>query len=193
MHESILSEMARNEVSFPEFEEKVMRQYNIVVDSFENITNDWALDRLQQYKFQAKEVIEGITNLLVIINNQLQAELFESGRKKLKAKQSAYLKGVETLTSIQEAIEQVIFGNFECENKKLLETLRKERKLVIDLQQQIQQQSNDKRCAVCLTGQANIAFVPCGHVSTCRSCSSQLQNKCPMCRQDFTSSVRVYN
>ena len=211
MYESILFEMTRNELAFRENEDKLMQQFQFVVESFENITDDWTLDRLQQFNLHTKEVIEGIISLLDMINNRLQAELSESARGNLVRKQDTYLKGVETLNIIQGVFEDVIKSNqpdgnhtntqdverqyekLQKHQKELQNKLKEERKLVIDLRQQIQEQSNNKRCVVCLNEEANIVFIPCGHVCTCSSCSSQLQDKCPMCRQDFTSRVRVYN
>ncbi|KAK4285618.1 hypothetical protein QN277_002292 [Acacia crassicarpa] len=44
-------------------------------------------------------------------------------------------------------------------------------------------------CAICLTNEKDLAF-GCGHM-TCRDCGSQL-TKCPICREQITSSVRLY-
>ncbi|KAI9116387.1 hypothetical protein K1719_012554 [Acacia pycnantha] len=44
-------------------------------------------------------------------------------------------------------------------------------------------------CAICLTNEKDLAF-GCGHM-TCRDCGSQL-TKCPICREQITSCVRLY-
>ncbi|XP_026429613.1 E3 ubiquitin-protein ligase SPL2-like [Papaver somniferum] len=51
-------------------------------------------------------------------------------------------------------------------------------------------------CAVCLIRRRSAAFVPCGHMVCCYSCSLTVRResspKCPVCRQPVTSSVRIY-
>ena len=56
MHESILSEMARNEVVFRDYEIKVAQMFNEYVKSLSK-TNELTLDEVQQFDSQAKEII----------------------------------------------------------------------------------------------------------------------------------------
>jgi hypothetical protein len=46
-------------------------------------------------------------------------------------------------------------------------------------------------CALCLTEEKCLAFVPCGHVATCVSCGHSLRS-CPICRTEIKAFVRVY-
>ena len=52
-----------------------------------------------------------------------------------------------------------------------------------------------KRCTICMDKFSDIAFIPCGHKMTCSDCSQKIiKNKgvCPICSQNITSSLKVY-
>jgi E3 ubiquitin-protein ligase MUL1 len=51
--------------------------------------------------------------------------------------------------------------------------------------------SNPTMCCICWDQAPDIAFVPCGHVATCETCSSQLRD-CPVCRQSITDKQKLY-
>lgn len=46
-------------------------------------------------------------------------------------------------------------------------------------------------CALCLTEEKCLAFVPCGHVAACVSCGHSVRT-CPICRSEIKAFVRVY-
>ncbi|KAF5196629.1 E3 ubiquitin-protein ligase sp1 [Thalictrum thalictroides] len=46
-------------------------------------------------------------------------------------------------------------------------------------------------CVICEDQEYNIAFVPCGHLCCCRSCSSKLTN-CPLCRRRIEQAIRTF-
>eukprot|EP00250_Pteridium_aquilinum_P003318 c13638_g1_i2 orf=150-1157(+) len=46
-------------------------------------------------------------------------------------------------------------------------------------------------CVICLEQEYNAVFVPCGHMCSCTSCSTQLSN-CPLCRRRIEQVVRTY-
>ncbi|KAF4368218.1 E3 ubiquitin-protein ligase SPL2 [Cannabis sativa] len=52
-------------------------------------------------------------------------------------------------------------------------------------------------CVICLTRRRRSAFVPCGHLVCCQSCAISVEHaatpKCPLCRQEIRSSVRIYD
>ena len=57
--------------------------------------------------------------------------------------------------------------------------------------------SKEPKCIVCMEASVSCVIVPCGHACLCDECSSpskisSLNDKCPLCRQDFESVVRVY-
>lgn len=46
-------------------------------------------------------------------------------------------------------------------------------------------------CVICLEQEYNAVFIPCGHMCSCTSCSTQLLN-CPLCRRRIEQVVRTY-
>jgi hypothetical protein len=50
---------------------------------------------------------------------------------------------------------------------------------------------SNTRCAVCMDNPLEVAFIPCGHLSTCYVCGSHL-DACPVCRSRIKGVVRVY-
>lgn len=46
-------------------------------------------------------------------------------------------------------------------------------------------------CKRCGMRKSNVAFLPCGHVNTCKVCSPLVQ-KCPTCNKTRTGVVRIY-
>ena len=49
----------------------------------------------------------------------------------------------------------------------------------------------DLTCTICLINKRSIAYVPCGHVSSCHSCAYRL-NTCPHCRTPITKSLKLF-
>lgn len=51
-------------------------------------------------------------------------------------------------------------------------------------------------CIICADGPRDAVFAPCGHRATCEPCGTRLQRqaeRCPICRRNITSTVRVYD
>ncbi len=51
-------------------------------------------------------------------------------------------------------------------------------------------------CLICCDGQADHAFVPCGHRCVCETCSQKTSHtlrKCPICRLQAEKIIRIYN
>ncbi|XP_022148356.1 E3 ubiquitin-protein ligase SPL2 [Momordica charantia] len=52
-------------------------------------------------------------------------------------------------------------------------------------------------CVICLTRRRRSAFIPCGHLVCCERCAISVEResapKCPVCRQQIRSSVRIYD
>ena len=53
------------------------------------------------------------------------------------------------------------------------------------------QLKEEKLCKVCLDGESNTVFLPCGHLSCCDVCSPALKN-CPICRAYIRGTVRIF-
>ncbi|CAE7030141.1 LUL3 [Symbiodinium natans] len=53
----------------------------------------------------------------------------------------------------------------------------------------------DGACVVCLERPADTAVVPCGHLCLCQRCADAMRGQttlCPMCRNEASSTVRIY-
>ena len=64
---------------------------------------------------------------------------------------------------------------------------------VVPPHQQIQVQ--DEYCPVCLERERNTAFISCGHLA-CAECAGRIEgisSQCPVCRQPFSGTMRVYS
>ncbi|KAA0059400.1 hypothetical protein IC582_002684 [Cucumis melo] len=52
-------------------------------------------------------------------------------------------------------------------------------------------------CVICLMRRKRSAFIPCGHLVCCERCAVSVERdsspKCPICRQQIRSSVRIYD
>ncbi|KAH9495556.1 E3 ubiquitin-protein ligase mib2 [Bulinus truncatus] len=51
--------------------------------------------------------------------------------------------------------------------------------------------TSQPQCKICLTRDACVAFVPCGHLVSCPQCAEGL-DKCPICRSDIKQWLRTY-
>ena len=88
------------------------------------------------------------------------------------------------------------------------------------LDQPEEQKDEPKTCVVCYDETPNVALIPCGHMCMCSGCTSNLEQaarvaqprgmnreearrwrqerlptslpKCPVCRQVFTETLRIY-
>lgn len=52
-------------------------------------------------------------------------------------------------------------------------------------------------CVICLLRRKRAAFLPCGHLVCCQLCAisveRQVSPKCPLCREEIRSSVRIFD
>ncbi|CAE7915241.1 Fank1 [Symbiodinium sp. KB8] len=65
---------------------------------------------------------------------------------------------------------------------------------VISQDDQERPEQDDGMCVVCLERRADTAVVPCGHLCLCQNCVADVmgQKLCPMCRNEASSTVRIY-
>lgn len=48
-------------------------------------------------------------------------------------------------------------------------------------------------CKICLDKEVEVLFLPCYHLVSCQDCKEQLiQKKCPLCRDAYQGTIRVY-
>ena len=55
----------------------------------------------------------------------------------------------------------------------------------------ISESSTQLECKICFDFEANIIFVPCGHIAVCGNCAFRL-HKCPICRQDSFDKIQTF-
>lgn len=48
-------------------------------------------------------------------------------------------------------------------------------------------------CKICLEKEVEVLFLPCNHLVSCQGCKERLtQKKCPLCRDTYKDTIRVY-
>lgn len=58
--------------------------------------------------------------------------------------------------------------------------------------------NSDKKCVICFTNNASMAFINCGHMVTCEECSAKLmkeyssKKRCPVCRKSILKLLKIY-
>jgi E3 ubiquitin-protein ligase mind-bomb len=55
--------------------------------------------------------------------------------------------------------------------------------------------SNNNCCDVCFDKQKNCAFIPCGHVTCCETCSEKIitdRGMCIICNAEVSSALKIY-
>eukprot|EP00794_Sanderia_malayensis_P000392 gene392-1026_t len=60
-----------------------------------------------------------------------------------------------------------------------------------DLKRELNRVKELQTCKICMDQQVGIVFLPCGHLLTCPTCSTGMQ-QCPLCRAAIQSSSRIY-
>ncbi|XP_052811682.1 baculoviral IAP repeat-containing protein 7-like [Mya arenaria] len=59
------------------------------------------------------------------------------------------------------------------------------------LEQENEELKATSRCKICLSGRADVVFLPCGHIVSCSQCAPALST-CPVCRKDIMGLVKAY-
>ena len=49
----------------------------------------------------------------------------------------------------------------------------------------------ERLCRICYDREANIVFLPCGHLATCGNCASAFRD-CPVCRAPIQHAVKTF-
>ena len=86
--------------------------------------------------------------------------------------------------------------------QKYIDSEKKSEKIIFELQNKIKNSQNkiseqEKKlsCSICYKNSINILLEPCNHMCICETCLSELSNyslACPVCRQTFTSTKKIY-
>jgi len=86
--------------------------------------------------------------------------------------------GIESLDEIEHLKEdntQTIPENNEIENKE---------------QETDPPEGNE--CVICQERKRTYAIIPCGHYCCCEECVTQLKGICPVCRDNFLTTCRIF-
>ena len=59
---------------------------------------------------------------------------------------------------------------------------------LIEERRQLREQ---RLCKICFDMEATIAFLPCGHISSCSDCAPVMR-KCPLCQMYIRGTVKTY-
>lgn len=123
--------------------------------------------------------------------------------EKVKETNEALLESQVMLQGNQIALEQ------ERQRRQALELeIQKERQRRQALEQELQEMRERegdqlgeevcyklKRivCKICLEKEVEVLFLPCNHLVSCQGCKERLtQKKCPLCRDTYKDTIRVY-
>jgi baculoviral IAP repeat-containing protein 7/8 len=68
---------------------------------------------------------------------------------------------------------------------------KKEKELNLKIECQMPTANSNTNCKVCLENVAEILYLPCRHIASCRRCKLLLM-KCPVCRQKCDSFIHVF-
>ena len=61
-----------------------------------------------------------------------------------------------------------------------------------DKEEEEEEEKKDEHlCCICLENKADIVFIPCGHLSTCGRCTTNIKDCC-VCRTNITQCVKVF-
>ena len=121
-------------------------------------------------------------NKITLLESEIENNKYEIYSKNLNMK------------SLKESFE------LNCHSKNLLiqqyiNINKKNEANIIDLKNKIEEQGNKISCSICYKNSINILLEPCNHVCICDKCLSELSNyglSCPICRQTFTSTKKVF-
>ncbi|XP_067853233.1 E3 ubiquitin-protein ligase XIAP-like [Heptranchias perlo] len=123
--------------------------------------------------FMQTPVVQGA--LEMGFDNSLIKELV---KKKLQLTRDTY-RSVETLVADLLAAER------ETQDQE-----HEEQNEDTNVEDQLKKLKEEKCCKVCWDRDVCIAFVPCGHVATCKECSAV--QTCPICCSKILERVRIY-
>jgi len=79
------------------------------------------------------------------------------------------------------------FAEYVAEQKRRAEEEERSKKVP-------REPDDKKNCCVCLCLPAACAFVPCGHMVTCRTCAREVEKSdgCPICRAGIAMVLDIY-
>ena len=145
----------------------------------------------QQKKLQQNQELD---NKLEKLKEDLLKIQIQEGKKQKQEINQQFTKSKEDFEKQLKSVQSTI-GNLTKQQGLLFN-------LVLDLknvnansnQEQKQSDTNEsnKECRICLDKASCFALVPCGHIVACEDCEKKLPKDCPICRNEFTGTLKVY-
>lgn len=120
--------------------------------------------------------------------DELEKEVKETNEALLESQ--VMLQGNQiALEQIQQALEQE-----RQRGQSLEQELQRMREREEDqLEEEVRYMLKRVVCKVCFAKEVEVLFLPCNHLVSCQGCKEQLrQKKCPMCRDTYQATTRVY-
>ena len=63
----------------------------------------------------------------------------------------------------------------------------------------LREEQETRRCVVCMRAQREVCLLPCRHVVLCSPCAAHIErseamaSRCPLCRVEIESTLRVFH
>jgi len=83
-------------------------------------------------------------------------------------------------------------GKVQIKEQEPMETSANENMSAEDVKQKLQNLKDEKLCKVCLDKDADVVFIPCGHICCCMECTEALR-QCPICRKKIERAFKTYS
>ncbi|XP_062917018.1 E3 ubiquitin-protein ligase XIAP-like [Mobula hypostoma] len=99
-------------------------------------------------------------------------------------------KKMESTNDNYNSVEELVGDLLAQEGKTQDQNQKHEEKEVTNVQEQLKKLKEEKSCKICWDRDVSIAFLPCGHIATCKECSSV--KTCPICCSKILERVRIY-
>jgi hypothetical protein len=81
-------------------------------------------------------------------------------------------------------------GSTEVTKEELAEMSIADRKSR-QLEEEVRRLKEAKQCKICMDNEADVVFLPCGHLISCVRCATALST-CALCRQQIKAVIRTY-
>ncbi|XP_051878338.1 E3 ubiquitin-protein ligase XIAP-like isoform X2 [Pristis pectinata] len=98
-------------------------------------------------------------------------------------------KKLESTCETYNSVEALV-GDLLALEGKTQDQKHEEQKEVTNVEEQLKKLKEEKSCKICWDRDVCIAFLPCGHIATCKECSSV--KMCPICCSKILERVRIY-
>ncbi|XP_076821513.1 E3 ubiquitin-protein ligase XIAP-like isoform X1 [Clavelina lepadiformis] len=95
--------------------------------------------------------------------------------------------------SFQELPGQALVANAAQLHDSTLSRFPEDKEMVdeAELERKLEQLIDERICKVCLDKEADVVFIPCGHICCCIECTHALRT-CPICREKIEKALRTY-